>query len=223
MRAASRHLLLERIGDDDLVLDVGGWGDPFERADWVIDFLPFETRGFYERLGWRERGPWPPERFTEDTWVVHDICAREPWPFADGQFDFVICSHTLEDVRDPVWVCSELVRVGKAGYVEVPSRLEEQAWGAYGRYVGSAHHHWLVDVEGSHIDFVFKPHDIASVPDLYFPKGFYEGLSDEERVQRLWWEGDFSCRERWFLGSGPYHEYLREFVAREAAHRSNVR
>jgi ubiquinone/menaquinone biosynthesis C-methylase UbiE len=50
------------------------------------------------------QGPLP-EGFTRDTWVQRDICDHEPWPFEDRQFDFVVCSHTLEDVRDPVWVC----------------------------------------------------------------------------------------------------------------------
>ena len=54
----------------------------------------------------------------------------------DGFFDFAICSHTLEDVCDPVWVCEELARVAKAGYIEVPSRLEEQAWSFQGPWVG---------------------------------------------------------------------------------------
>ena len=47
------------------------------------------------------------------------------WPFPDKTFDFVVCSHLLEDVRDPITVCRELCRVGKAGYIETPSRIRE--------------------------------------------------------------------------------------------------
>ena len=50
------------------------------------------------------------ERFAPERWVTRDICGREPWPFADGQFDFAVCAQTLEDVRDPVWACSEPAR-----------------------------------------------------------------------------------------------------------------
>gem|GEM_PF-6800036 len=32
-------------------------------------------------------------------------------------FDFVVCSHTLEDVRNPGRGCEEILRVGKAGYL----------------------------------------------------------------------------------------------------------
>ena len=37
--------VLSKIHDGDLVLDIGGWGRPFNRADYVLDSGPFETRG----------------------------------------------------------------------------------------------------------------------------------------------------------------------------------
>src|SRR5919112_583208 len=119
MREAARTQIMQTLAADANVLDVGGWAVPFPRADWVIDLAPYETRGT-----WGYDGDPAAERFTAATWIQRDICERDPWPFEDASFDFVICSHTLEDVRDPVWVCSELVPIGKAGYIEVPSRLE---------------------------------------------------------------------------------------------------
>ncbi len=41
-------------------------------------------------------------------------------PFADGAFDYAVCSNLLEHVTDPVGVAAELTRVAKAGYIEVP-------------------------------------------------------------------------------------------------------
>ena len=41
-------------------------------------------------------------------------------PFADQVFDYVICSHLLEHVTDPGAVIDEMVRVARAGYIEVP-------------------------------------------------------------------------------------------------------
>jgi hypothetical protein len=115
MLDASRARILAELADDALVLDVGGGAKPFPRADWVIDLIGYGDRGLYGD---------PPdpasERFSAATWVMRDICAREPWPFTDGQFDFAVCSHTLEDVRDPIGVCDELTRVARAGYIEVP-------------------------------------------------------------------------------------------------------
>jgi methyltransferase family protein len=213
---ASRQRILDQVPDDAVVLDLGGWADPFERADWVIDVMPYDTRGLYQRRGWRE-GAAGPERFTEATWVRRDLCAREPYPFADGQIDFVVCSHTLEDVRDPVWICSEMARVGKAGYVEVPSRLEEQSRGVYGRpYVGWDHHRWIIDIHDGHVEFTFKSHAIHTTPGASFPEGFWDGLTEDEKVQTLWWEGGFSAAERVLIDEDPH---LVEFVSRELARR----
>ena len=221
MLPANRTKLLETVSPDDRVLDIGGWADPFERADWVVDMFPYETRGLYERRGWIEpRADRARERFSKDTWVERDVCDREPFPFDDDQFDLVICSHTLEDIRDPVWVCSEMARIGKAGYIEVPSRLEEQSWGVVGPFVGWTHHHWLIDVFDDGIEFVFKPHVIHSVRDYQFPRSFWEQLTDEERVESLWWEGSFTAKERViFELESDDISYLREYVDREMAAR----
>jgi hypothetical protein len=188
---------LERLPETGLVLDVGGWAKPLARADWVIDLAPYETRGLYGAAG-------APERFTADTWVQADIC--EPWPLADGQFDFAVCSHTLEDVRDPVFVCKELQRVARAGYIEVPSRLEEHMEGIAGPWAGWAHHHWVCDVDpfAPSIDFVFKSHAIHvnAVPRADLPP--------ERRVQWLWWEGAFAFRERIFTEPAELDAWLAQ-------------
>jgi hypothetical protein len=206
------------LGPEDVVLDVGGWADPFDRADWVIDLMPYDTRGLYERAGWvpPRRGV---ERFTAETWIQRDLCDREPFPFADRQIDFVICSQTLEDLRDPLWVCGELIRVAKAGYIEVPSRLEEQSWGVNGAFVGWSHHRWLIDVAGGAVEFTVKLHALHSRPEWYFPAGFWNRLSEEDRVQALWWEDGFGYRERPIMDDRDADEYLRPFVARELAAR----
>ena len=169
------------------VLDVGGATNRLPRADVVIDVL-------------------------ESADVVRDVCDREPWPFADGEFDFAICSHTLEDVRDPIWVCAELQRVARAGYIEVPSRLEEQSWGVHGEWVGWSHHRWLVDIGDDEIVFGHKSHAVHRDGN-HFPRGFHATLSAERRVQWLWWEGSFAARERIFTGIEDHDEWLRAPVA----------
>src|SRR5690349_8620896 len=190
MLEASLARLLREIPDDAQVLDIGGWAKPLPRADWVVDLEPYETRGLYGS----ESGD--PERFSSDTWIQRDICDPEPLPFDDGHFDFVVCAHTLEDVRDPLQVCREMVRVGKAGYVETPSRLEEQIYGLQGPWTGWSHHRWLVEVTGNRVEFVFKPHVVNGRESDRFPPEFEETLTPEDRVETLWWEGGFEFGER---------------------------
>jgi len=215
MLESARTQILEQLDPDAVVLDIGGWADPLPRADWVIDLMPYETRGLYAREGWVEREGEPPERFSADRWLVRDLCDREPYPFADGSVDFVVCGHTLEDVRDPLWVCSEIGRIGRAGYIEVPSRLEEQAWGVAGAYAGWPHHRWLIDLEGDRLEFAVKLHSLHARPEHQFPRAFWEELAPERRVEALWWEGGFECCERLLIDAESSDRYLRAPVVRE--------
>ena len=43
--------VLPEIKPNDVVLDVGGWACPFNRANWIIDSGSYETRGYYEKIG----------------------------------------------------------------------------------------------------------------------------------------------------------------------------
>ncbi len=46
-------------------------------------------------------------------------------PFADKEFNFIIASHVLEHIEDIEYFIKELERVANSGYIEVPTRLED--------------------------------------------------------------------------------------------------
>jgi hypothetical protein len=203
---ASARLINERLSPDAAVLDVGGGARPFARANWVLDLMPYQARG---RLGWDgNRGE---ERFGPESWVQRDICDREPWPFAEREFDFAVCSHTLEDVRDPIWVAAELQRVAAAGYIEVPSLREELTYGLQGPWVGWGHHRWIVLVDAAGLEFVFK-HHVVNRPGSHLAAGAATGLTPEERVQTLWWEGELNARERVISTAAELDGFLERVV-----------
>lgn len=208
MIAAHLAELLRRLPDDARLLDVGGWAAPLERADWVMDLLPYETRGLY--------GATDParERFSAETWLQRDICDREPWPFEDDSFDYVVCAQTLEDVRDPVFVCSEMARVARAGYLETPSWRAELVSGVNGPWTGYSHHHWLVrcDAERAEVEFLFK-FGIVHADPFRLP---FHRLAEQEANEWLWWEGSFTARERIVTEPGELSAEIEAFVA---AHR----
>jgi hypothetical protein len=186
--------VLARLSPTDRVLDVGGWACPFNRATHVLDREPYDTRGFYRTFGGAPfQGP-PEESFSPATWVQRDLCARDPWPWPDGYFDFAICSHTLEDLRDPIGVVRELTRVAKAGYVEVPARQWEHIRGLETRgMVGLSHHWWLIEAAptaagGTHLSFVPKSHFIHIDPRYSFPRRHLAQLAPAERVTWAWWD-----------------------------------
>jgi hypothetical protein len=211
--------VLERIGPGSVVLDVGGWARPFNRADHVLDSGPYDTRGrwYAEHFGLSAQGG-AAERFTAATWVTRDICDRTPWPYADRAIDYCICSHTLEDVRDPLGVCSEMVRVAKAGYIEVPSRLFEQCRGREAGIVGLSHHRWLVEIDGSHVRFLPKFHSIHADYRLSFPASFARRMTSEQEVTWLFWQGSFRFEEVTIHGIDAQRAELARFVAERYQH-----
>lgn len=207
--------VLAMIGPNDLVLDVGGWACPFNRANYVMDAEPYKTRGYYGTIGLPAHQGGDEEYFSADTWIQRDICDREPFPFADKQFHFVVCSHTLEDLRDPLWTCAEIVRVGKRGYVEVPSRVAESSRGwEHPRMAGLSHHRWLIECQGNGIDFLHKYHSIHSHWRYSLPASYLRRLPEREKVQWLFWEDSFEFRERIIHGVDSQLRELEQFVER---------
>lgn len=209
----SAAAILARLRPGDLVLDVGGWACPFNRANWVLDAQPYATRGFYATQGLPASQGGEVEHFTRDTWVVRDICARKPWPFPDRHFDFSICSHTLEDVRDPLGVCAELMRVSKRGYIETPSRLLETCRGVESpAFAGLSHHRWLVEDLGNHLRFTMKYHMLHGDRRLSFPPSFRRRLSAAESTLCFFWDGGFTFSETEIHGLAAIHAELESYV-----------
>ena len=65
---------------------------------------------------------------TRDVGVEAVQASIEELPFADGEFDWVFSSHTLEHAKDVQKAAFELTRVAKHGlYLAVP--LEKEEWG----------------------------------------------------------------------------------------------
>ncbi len=192
--------------ESDRVLDVGGWAAPVNRADWVIDLKPYRTRGAMIPGGF---GPGP-ERFNADRWVVQDICSHERWPFEDDFFAFAVCTFTLEDVRDPIRVCEEMSRVARAGYVEVPSWLDELTWRnpevSGGPWLGHSHHPWLCSLEQGELVFLHKAHSLHSRRTVRVPPRWARRLSLEERVLAHFWDGTLPAREAEAIDSYPIEQ-----------------
>lgn len=94
-----------------LVLEVGSGGNPYVRANVLLDA--------YEDTRERHWAPLVSDRPTVLGFV-------ENLPFRDGAFDFVIASHVLEHSVQPEKFLAELQRVARAGYIEVPDAFMER-------------------------------------------------------------------------------------------------
>jgi len=104
-----RKVFLKGLKASDLVLDIGSGDKPHWRADVIADkFLHDDQQRNSGRVLLDKR----------KLFVKADVAKL---PFQDKTFDFVYCSHLLEHVDDPGQAIKEIIRVGKAGYLEVPS------------------------------------------------------------------------------------------------------
>lgn len=99
------------VSKSDLVLEVGAGGNPYFRSNVLVDA--------YEATSERHWVPLIKDRPTV-------LAFAEKLPFKDKQFDFVIASHVLEHSHYPEKFLSELQRVAKAGYIEVPDAFMER-------------------------------------------------------------------------------------------------
>ena len=99
------------VDKDALVLEVGSGGNPYFRSNVLIDAYYDTRERHYAKLIY--------DRPTVLGFV-------ENLPFKDNSFDFVIASHVLEHSKDPAKFLSEIQRVAKAGYIEVPDAFFER-------------------------------------------------------------------------------------------------
>jgi hypothetical protein len=84
-------------------------------------------------------------------------------PYSASQFDFIYCRHVLEDIQNPEFALSEMIRISKSGYIETPSPLIEitkdvDAAPLSDKYCGYIHHRYIVwsSIEKNEIYFLPK-------------------------------------------------------------------
>lgn len=136
------------------ILDLGGGAAPFWKASHIIDIQPYDS----DRLAANQWGC--PDisscvrRWACSDYTQADVCSCKPLPFEDKSYDLGLCSHVLEDLRDPVRVLTEMFRVCKKVMVISPSRLLEQTKGIeHPRYAGFYHHLWMIYEKNGKIIF----------------------------------------------------------------------
>jgi len=100
-----------QIRANDLVLDIGSGHSPHPRADILCDrYIDDDT----------ERGG----SIRADRPLI--VADAHDLPFRDGAFDYVVTSHIIEHMDDPVRFCRELMRVARAGHISSPSEIAEK-------------------------------------------------------------------------------------------------
>ncbi len=110
-------------------------------------------------------------------------------PFKDNEFDFIIASHVLEHVEDPIFFLNEIQRVSsKGGYIEVPTKLEDNLV-----FENKKDHLWHLDFDDDENKLLISKKENYIEPILTvstikkFQKYFRKSL-----VIELYWEGEIN-------------------------------
>ena len=108
-----RRKLSLKIRKDDIVLEIGPGGKPHFRSNVICDKFHKDNT---------ERSEDPLKK--GGAFLV--LGDAENLPFKDKSFDYVIASHLLEHLYHPDYFFNEIIRVGKAGYIETPTIISEK-------------------------------------------------------------------------------------------------
>jgi hypothetical protein len=99
------------VTSDALVLEVGSGGNPFPRANVLLDAYEVTRERNFDPL-------------VRDRPLALGMIER--LPFRDDAFDFVIACHVVEHAIDVEACLAEMQRVARAGYIECPDAFFER-------------------------------------------------------------------------------------------------
>lgn len=148
---------IQMIQSGDVVLEIGPGSTPHARSN---AFLELKFGSEEEKIS--QRGANPQEAdFGGKSVYYYD---GGDFPFQDNQFDYVICSHVIEHVPDPVSFMREVFRVGKGrGYIEYPMITYEYMYN--------------FDVHLNFVKFDFDQKILRYLPKQETPLNYFSGVS----------------------------------------------
>jgi hypothetical protein len=120
------------------VLDLGGAANPWcdEFVTTYVDMRPVQT--------------------ARDV-LLGDVCDDSFRDSLNGRrWDFVICTHLLEDLRDPAPVVRWVQQIAPAGFIAVPNKHTEVSAVESPQYPGYYHHRWIFTLRGQTLLAVAK-------------------------------------------------------------------
>lgn len=177
---------IRHIGQGDRVLEIGPGNTPHPRADILLE------RRFEDDVAREQRGR-TPLLVTSKNVVFYE---GGRFPFSDGEFDYVICSHVIEHVEDVEGFCAEIFRVGRRGYMEFPTIYYEYLY-------NFPVHVQLVNFESGELRYMPKSESglmlFQSVQSLFYRSlelGYSDLVDDLKTVmfQGFEWQKPFPVR-----------------------------
>mgnify|MGYP000996638192 CR=1 FL=1 len=114
-------------------------------------------------------------------------------PFKDNEFDYVISSHVMEHVEDLVFFIKELERISSNGYIELPTKLEDNLV-----FENKSDHIWHMDFDdvenkliiNKKVQYLEPVLTVSSIKKFneYFRKSLVLELEWKEKIDHIFLE-----------------------------------
>jgi hypothetical protein len=121
---------LKNSRDNFTLLDIGASHNPFNREflTHTFDIMDSPMNGVHQFIGNMNR--------YEDWQPLLDYVAQ------NGKFTFCNCTHTLEDLANPMLALEMMPRIAEQGFLAMPSKYNELQR-REGHFRGTMHHRWI--------------------------------------------------------------------------------
>ena len=201
----NKNKIYEKFTVIDVGGTMGGWSEPY--IDALVDFNEQKEKKM-EKLE---------EYNTENTkkqplFFKCDITNPNSWtPILEyveenGKFDFCICTHTLEDIMNPGFVCEQICKIAKEGYIAFPSKYRELCRNVDNQmhnYRGYIHHRWIFTIKKEEIQDKEQHQKLKLVA---FPKINY--LDSQPKFDKIANPDNECCDLNFFWKENIEFEYL---------------
>ena len=123
------------------------------------------------------------------------IKPNEKLPFKDKEFDYVILSHVLEHVPNLLEFVSEIERISKAGYIELPTKLNDNlVFGCDEEDVG---HKWWFEFDDDNNQLLYTIK--ADVLEKFITVGQiwkFQKFFEDSFLLQIYWEEKINLSKR---------------------------
>lgn len=123
------------------------------------------------------------------------ITPGEKLPFKDKEFDYVILSHVLEHIPNLIEFKNEVERIGKAGYIELPTKLNDNiVFGCDEEIFG---HKWWFEYDDDTSELIYSEkidatEKFLSVGSVWKFQEYYE----DSFILQFYWENKIDLKRR---------------------------
>ena len=116
-------------------------------------------------------------------------------PFKDKEFDYVILSHVLEHVPNLLEFKNELIRIGKRGYIELPTKFYDNL--VFGSDEDVLGHKWWFEFDDDRNKLLYTKkidplEKFLSVGTSWKFQKYFE----DSFILQFYWEDNFDLEER---------------------------